>query len=524
MLEYNSDYRLLICPLHKYAVSNPDQHLRHCHGITGQEKEALLLQWKGLPLVDVQDFIPPPGGAEPKSFLSYPSIGYSCHSCSFLTTEWTKMQNHYNQIHQIPIVPSSLTRLEPSSNAKIVFLQSFFSYPHIKWFTVKDDHCSLLANSQPNLHGGDGDSGSHTGDPDRAAAMKAFEGKSLASHYATLGAEETRDRDRSRLRELQRINAPSLRVRNAKLSLWSRLPPEIRQQIYELAMPARITYHIVDLRAPIKPDFSNSQASDVLRIRDAWEDTLEENATDQHFADETSKLRTISMPKGTTNLLSLLKCSSQINAEATPVFYGRNQFRIHSGTADFSTALQFLSMLSPATRKCITSFGVMDLQPYEASRPRRYGVYHPNSAIRRKWRLYLRSENVFLDQHLPQLSLKELTLGFDLAHIRIVPGYFSMKTWSPQASWLNRFLRLPLEYINVNFASLNWRCVFGNTPPGEQLIQALNHVDGQARIRAKNEWEDDYKPNDTWEDQQPEQARQFEQAYGPTYRYNNIWA
>lgn len=533
MLEYNSDYQLLICPLHKYAVSNPDQHLRHCHGITGQEKEALLDQWKSLPLVEVEDFTPPPGGEEPKGFLSYPSMGYSCQSCSFLTTEWTKMQDHCNQIHQKAIVPSSPTRLEPSSNAKIVFLQSFFSYPHIKWFTVKHNDCSLLANDQLKLHGGDGDSGSHTGDSDRAAAMKAFEEKSLASHYATLGAKETRDRDRSRLRELQRIKAPSVRVRNAKSSLWSRLPPEIRQQIYELALPARITYHIVDLRAPIKPDFSNSQGSDehgrgngngVLRLRDAWEDSLEENATGQHFADETSKLRTISMPQCTTNLLSLLKCSSQINAEATPVFYGRNQFRVHSGTADFSTALQFLSILSPATQKCITSFGVMDLQPYEASRPKRYGLYRPNSEIQRKWRLYLRSEDVFLVQYLPQLSLKELTLGFDLAHIRIVPGYFSMKVWSPQASWLNKFLRLPLESINLNFSSLDWKHVFGNAPRVEHLIEALNHVDGQARIRAKNDWDDDFKPNDTWEDQQPEQARQFEQAYGLTYRYNDIWA
>lgn len=533
MLEYNSYYQVLICPLHQYAVSNPDQHLRHCHGITGQEKEALLNQWKSLPLVEAEAFIRPPGGEEPKEFLSYPSIGYSCQSCSFLTTEWANMQNHLNQVHQKPTAPRSPTRLEPSSNAKIVFLQSFFSYPHIKWFIVKDSVCSLLANDQPSSDGGKGNSGSHTGHSEGAAAIKASEVKSLASLQATLGAEETRDRDGSRLRELQRIEAPSVRMSNAKLSLWFRLPPEIRQQIYELALPAGITYHIIDLRAPIEPDFSNSEGSDehdrndvngVLRIRDAWEDNLEENAVGQHFADENSKLRTISMPKGTTNLLSLLKCSSQINAEATPVFYGRNQFRVHSGTADFSTALQFLSMLSPTTQKCITSFGVMGLQPYEASRPRRYGVYPPNPAIQRKWRLYLCSENAFLVQHLPQLSLKELTLGFDLTHIRIVPGYFSMKVWSPQASWLNKFLRLPLERININFSSLGWKYVFGYVPPLEHLIEALNHVDGQTRIRAKNERDDHFKPNDTWEDQQPEQARQFEQAYGPTYRYNDIWA
>lgn len=97
------------------------------------------------------------------------------------------------------------------------------------------------------------------------------------------------------------------------------------------------------------------------------------------------------------------------------------------------------------------------------------------------------------------------------------------KEYSPQASWLNRFLRLPLERIDLTFGNLDWKDGFGDIPPVGHLIEALNHVDGQTRIRAKYEWDDRFEPKETYEDCHPEEARRYEEMYGPIYPYNDIW-
>lgn len=172
----------------------------------------------------------------------------------------------------------------------------------------------------------------------------------------------------------------------------------------------------------------------------------------RYVAEPYIKFKAVSIPRSTTNLLSLLKVCSERSAEATPLFYKENQFRLQSSTADYSSAHHFIDLLSPTTCKCITSFGVTGLQPCEKSKYGCYGVYQHCHELNGKCRYYYLSEEAFFAKRLPQLAPKELSLGFDLSHIANNPENSNRKEYSPRASWLNKFLRLPLERINLELA------------------------------------------------------------------------
>ena len=165
------------------------------------------------------------------------------------------------------------------------------------------------------------------------------------------------------------------------------------------------------------------------------------------------------------------------------------------------------------------------LQPCEKSTCGRYGFHSRIREFERECENYYKSENTFHAECLPLLSLKTLCLGFDLSHIRDNEEIDNRIEYSPQASWLNKFLRLPLEQIDLEFGDVEFKDKFGSIPNVEGLIDALNHVDGQTRIRAKCEWSDSFKPRITYEDLHPEEAARYEKMRGePIYAFNNIWA
>ena len=72
MLEYNDKYKVLLCPLHKCAVVDPDKHLRECHAITGKEKDILVQQWQDLNIVTPDDQPVPTNGKAPRDWLASP--------------------------------------------------------------------------------------------------------------------------------------------------------------------------------------------------------------------------------------------------------------------------------------------------------------------------------------------------------------------------------------------------------------------------------------------------------------------
>ncbi len=243
----------------------------------------------------------------------------------------------------------------------------------------------------------------------------------------------------------------------------------------------------MDESAAVKPKFSYGTGTDEhdagrdgpvstweeVKLREDLEDALEDTVDAQYEASEKTRLRAVSTPASNPHTLAILKVCSQFNEEATSIFYSSNKFRLHSGTADFSTALQFLSLLSPATRKCITSSGVAGLQHCLNVGPGRYGSRWRTSEFNRKCRLYYQSEKKFFVEALPQVALEEIDvcvlparfedvlivqqLGFDLSHLGEdyveEKGSFQVMEYSPKASWLSKFLRLPLQRINLNFGS-----------------------------------------------------------------------
>lgn len=61
-------------------------------------------------------------------------------------------------------------------------------------------------------------------------------------------------------------------------------------------------------------------------------------------------------------------------------------------------------------------------------------------------------------------------------------------------------------------------------PPIMDLIEALNHVDGQSRISAKEAHEDEFYPCVVCEDTSLGKIQGYEEEFGhPTYTYNDIY-
>ncbi|MCJ1455542.1 hypothetical protein MMC28_005897 [Mycoblastus sanguinarius] len=535
MLEYNSIYQVLICPLHKYAVPDPEGHLRMCHGITGSEKDLLLRQWKKLTLIRPEKFVSPPAGRPPKAFLASPSAGFRCLACGFLTSKWREMRSHQINFHCQYLKESEAVVTE-SPNVRLVRIQTFFSFPHIRWFVVENPPTdpSTIAGFIPDDDDDDLSTAIFSEYTEDDGALRE---ESWFDYYQYLMDSEHlynrmdchyyadyMEQRRHGPREWRRSWVQYMRTQNFRFSLLHRLPYEIRLKVYNMVLPAGNTYHIIDERAPAKPDLSRNlslhrywdefnEISSFFDLQEVYENALEKAANGRFVADRTTKFRVISLPRSAINIIAILMVSSDINVEACPIFYSQNQFRIHSGTADFSTTLQFLSLLSPRARKSITSFGLVGLQPCQKLGLGRYGVKGRDANFNCKCDLYYRSEEAFYTQALPEMPLKELSLGFDLNHLENDVNGDVFNEYSPQTLWLNKFLRLPIKRINLEFGTAVWKnksyllfpiedvieertsesyLLYPIEDVIEELIGAFNKVDLQARIRAKRSWEDEF--------------------------------
>ena len=154
LLEYNSNYSLLICRQCKYAIQKNalKSHLLR-HKIYRGDRQRLLSSIAHLHLLEPQHVTLPAPGLPPVDALPVLS-GYRCTAtaCQHLTVSLKRMKRHWSEIHALGgSVPL------PSSFACPVKLQTFFRGTKVRYFEVASPTASLI---NPDDHSdNDGDDG-----------------------------------------------------------------------------------------------------------------------------------------------------------------------------------------------------------------------------------------------------------------------------------------------------------------------------------------------------------------------------
>ena len=141
LLEYNSDYSLLICRQCQYAIQKSalESHLLR-HKIYRSARKRLLSSIAQLHLLEPQHVILPAPGSPPVDALPILS-GYRCTAaaCQHLTVSSKCMRRHWSEIHQhdgsVPL---------PSSFARPVKLQTFFRGTKVRYFEVVSPTAPLI--------------------------------------------------------------------------------------------------------------------------------------------------------------------------------------------------------------------------------------------------------------------------------------------------------------------------------------------------------------------------------------------
>ncbi|KAL8657048.1 MAG: hypothetical protein Q9226_002312 [Calogaya cf. arnoldii] len=292
-------------------------------------------------------------------------------------------------------------------------------------------------------------------------------------------------------RKTQCIVAGQHQKHNQNNSFLHGLPPEVRIQIYEHVLADDVIYSIEDMLGPGTPicrrhdDCHDNDYFDFLRCRCSIETDVKKFY--QH--NEAFKLRAISISCCSGNPVALLQTCAKINREASPIFYSRNRFFVHSRWGNWTSVNQFLSLLRPQIRRCIQNLGVVQLKPILESDAEPQDRHDKHAA------LYYSSMKIFVVDYVPQLSLKTLVLCVDLRDdIELRddhPASDHAIDFSPQAPWLNSILRLSQSEVEVRLRS-DFRDdnAYGSghlhfDSPGSKFIDRLNAIDFRTRIRAK---------------------------------------
>ncbi|KAL8903101.1 MAG: hypothetical protein Q9207_004150 [Kuettlingeria erythrocarpa] len=265
-----------------------------------------------------------------------------------------------------------------------------------------------------------------------------------------------------------------------------RLPAEIRYQIYELALASNVAYHVEDMLAPggydgdcEEDDEAEELDADDYRPHYHFRCMIEKDIQAFYQNGCSHKLRAISLSSGCRYPVGLLQTCSLIYHEASSLFYSRNCFLIHSRWANWTSVNHFLDLLRPETRRYIQNLGVLRLRPTVHSNPKPLG-HHSRQAA-----LYYSSMKTFLDDFIPQLSLRSLLLHVHLVDLYDQPSYDL--SCSPQAPWLNAFLRLPLDTIGirVEYDGYDSYTDIIHETFGSRLVDRVNAIDFRTRLRAK---------------------------------------
>ncbi|KAL8847777.1 MAG: hypothetical protein Q9221_007176 [Calogaya cf. arnoldii] len=290
----------------------------------------------------------------------------------------------------------------------------------------------------------------------------------------------------ARKRTAQCIVAAQHQKHNENQSFLHRLPPEVRIQIYDHVLADGSIYSIEDILRPTtlicRRHNDNYQYAYNGSLRCPC--FIEADTEEIHQHKEAPKLRAISISSSSSeNPVGLLQACAMTNREASSMFYSRNRFFVHSRWGNWASVNQFLRLLRPHIRRCIQNLGVLQLKPILESDA------EPQDRHEKRAALYYSSMKTFVDDYVPQLSLKTLTLCVDLRDDHLVSD--NAINFSPQAPWLNPFLRLSQSEVEVRLRD-DFRDDYGYgsehlnfDSPGSKLIDRLNTIDFRSRIRAK---------------------------------------
>ena len=154
LLEYNSQYSLLICRECQYAIQKPalESHLLR-HKIYRGDRQRLLSSIAQLDLLEPHHVPLPAPGSPPVDALPILS-GYRCTAaaCRHLTASSKRMKRHWSETHGLDgSVPLA------SSFARPVKLQTFFRGTKVRYFEVATPTAPLVSTDND----GDGRDGHH---------------------------------------------------------------------------------------------------------------------------------------------------------------------------------------------------------------------------------------------------------------------------------------------------------------------------------------------------------------------------
>ena len=132
MFFYQSDYKILICEQHGYAIRNLETHLQREHHLSHIERKSIVQQYqsKNLLLPNLVQW--PDNGLSPIRGLTIHN-GFQCIECGFLCPHRNQIRSHCNKAHNWRI-----TRQNPK-HWQQVKLQTFFNGCGLtKYFVVMD--------------------------------------------------------------------------------------------------------------------------------------------------------------------------------------------------------------------------------------------------------------------------------------------------------------------------------------------------------------------------------------------------
>ncbi|GAB7357797.1 hypothetical protein MBLNU459_g0613t1 [Dothideomycetes sp. NU459] len=133
ILQYEEQYKVIICREHGYAVRNLARHLRESHLGKAKDKQQVVRMFSDCEVADPREVLVPPPLEAPIEALGKPRLAFLCEEdeCNYISTNRSEMGKHCNKKHNWKSTKGDLEHWHQ------VYVQTFFSAGGFqKYFTV----------------------------------------------------------------------------------------------------------------------------------------------------------------------------------------------------------------------------------------------------------------------------------------------------------------------------------------------------------------------------------------------------